>query len=193
MVDIVTVVHNEINYEQSLQLEADLEKYETGYSFTRVDNRTHNSGFGRACNLGAASGESPIIGLLNPDCVIKGPFMKTVQGALASEKVVITGERYNKPQRELQFWGVKEFVCGATMFIKRDWWESVGGFDMNYVWSWEELDLIRQAESQGKVVQAVSLPIHHASPSTDTVRDAAYKTKHFNRGAKYYYKKWGQN
>lgn len=190
--DIVTVFHSEASYQQHKLLREEIGKYEPdGYTFIGVDNRVNNRGFAAGCNLGAfAKGAvAPIIGFFNPDTEIAGPFLDRVQETLV-HPVVITGCRFGKPETELRDWGVTDWVCGAAFFVSRPWFTSVNGFDPQFVWSWEETDLIRQAEAQGLTARSIQLPIRHESPSQNTEEEARYKRYHFNRGAQRYYSKW---
>jgi GT2 family glycosyltransferase len=192
--DLITVFHNATNYEQHCQLQDAIAAHEPtgGYRFIAVDNRTTNRGFAKACNLGAlhAGGDAPIIGFLNPDVIIEGPFLDAVERTL-DDRTVITGARFGKPQRELDIWGVRDWVCGAALFVQRRWFQSVGGFDEQFVWSFEETDLIRRAETDGWQVRSILLPIRHESPAENSPEDAQYKQLHFSRGQQRYYRKWG--
>jgi GT2 family glycosyltransferase len=193
--DIVTVYHNETNFKQHERLRLSILEHEPdgGYTFIGVDNRVHNRGFAGGCNAGAFTkgATAPIIGFLNPDAIISGPFLDDVAATL-NDHVVITGCRYGKPQRELEAWGVDDWVCGAAFFVQRQWFAQVGGFDTQFVWSWEETDLIRQAQAQGRRCQSIDLPIEHSSPTSNSAVDTKYKRMHFDRGARRFYAKWSQ-
>jgi GT2 family glycosyltransferase len=192
--DIVTVVHNDRNAALGVELEQALKQHaDMEYEFWTVDNRERNRGFGPGCLLGAGWGNAPIIGLLNPDLVVTGPFMRQVRETLRGP-VVVTGERFGKKAAEYQkVWGCHDWVCGAAFFVLRDWWDEIGGFDPNFVWGWEETDFIRKTQAAGKRVQSIVMPsLHHASPQEDTPEDGAYKRKHFERGANLFYKRWGR-
>lgn len=193
-IDIVTVFHNEANYTQHNDLFDAIRKHEPrgGYNLIGVDNRTTNRGFSAACNLGAFYHRyqpSPIIGFLNPDSTIRGPFIDTVQATLTAP-VVITGCRFNKPQHELKMWGVQDWVCGAAMFVDRTWFRTVNGFDEQFVWGWDESDLIRQAQRDHKTCRSIDLPIDHRSPEINSPQDSAYKRFHFDRGQQRFFRKW---
>ncbi len=191
--DFVTVFHNAENYAQHHQLRAALEQHEPGggYTFIRVDNRVTNRGFAAGCNAGAflRGADAPIIGFLNPDAHITGPFLDLVEQTLTG-RVVITGCRFNKPQHELNDWGVLDWVCGAALFVRRKWFHQVGGFDTQFVWGWEETDLIRRAQAQQLACRSIKLSIEHASPTHNSDTDANYKRYHFSQGAQRYYSKW---
>lgn len=189
--DLVTVFHNARNQQQAHDLELALQNYaDLPYAFWQVDNRTKNRGFAPGCNMGARAGTAPIIGFLNPDVVIAGQFMRTVAHTLMDTDVVITGERFGKSEQETQGWGCRDWVCGAAFFVKRPWFESVGGFDEHYLFGWEETDLCRLAQTQKKFVRSIDLPIVHASPTDDSWNDVQYKQREFKAGAKYFFGKW---
>jgi GT2 family glycosyltransferase len=87
---------------------------------------------------------------------------------------------------------VHDWVCGAAFFVLRSWFAQVEGFDTQFTWSWEETDLIRQAQRQGRRCQSIPLPFQHTSPESDSSKEAAYKNFHFERGAARYHQKWGR-
>lgn len=193
-IDLVTVFHNETNHAQARDLVEAVRRHEPGgdYRFLLVDNRRHNRGFAAGCNVGAFHpvARSSVIGFLNPDVEVNGPFIDIVRNVLA-DPIVITGCRFGKPQNELNIWGVTDWVCGATFFVTRAWFTAVGGFDQRFVWSHEETDLIRQAQLAGYVAQSISLPLAHRSPEFDTPEDAEYKRRHFTQAAQLFQEKWG--
>lgn len=187
MIDIVTVFHNEETMVDALALKQAVKDFRFVSSVTMVDNIVENRGFAKACNLGAVDGTAPIIGFLNPDAQIHGDFGPAVVEQIEAG-VTITGERFGKPAREIKIWGCRDWVCGAAFFVERDWFESVGGFDERFVWSWEETALIRKAQDDGKIVKSIPLPITHESPVQNADEESAYKTKWFDHGADLFYK-----
>lgn len=190
-VDIVTIHHNEKNLQQSLELHKTLLEVEEDFTFNLVDNSVENRGFAKASNIGASWGDHSVIGFLNPDVEVRGPFVRIVEGVFASDPdVVITGSNHNKPESHIKAWGLWDWVCGCTMFVRRDWWDEVGGFDERFIWSFEDTDLCRQAEQQGKVVRSIELPLHHESPTDDSLRDKKYKQHNTDLAGALYYRKW---
>lgn len=194
-IDIVTVFHSEENKELVDELEQMILAHEPeGWRFITVDNRLNNRGFAKGCNWGARNPRAvaPIIGFLNPDVTVLGPFIEQVQAAFEDPEVVITGCRFGKPDRELKIWGCEDWVCGAAFFIRRATFVELGGFDEGYVWSWEETDLIRQVQELGLKVKSVELPIEHASPAENTPADTKYKERWFAHGQKRFALKWNR-
>lgn len=189
VIDIVIVYHNEKNKAQTDELVKVIEALEPGVSIYTHSNMEQNIGFAAGCNRGAKLGTGEVIGFLNPDVIIDGPFSDIVEEILVGD-VVVTGNRFGKPQSHLDIWGVKEWVCGASFFTKRSHFESLGGFDEQFVWSFEETDFIRRTEKMGGVVVPADLPIRHESPSDDSEVDRAYKDVQFRLAQKRYYDKW---
>lgn len=190
--DIVSVYHRDDTYEDWLHLCEEIQQAEpdAAYNLVGVDNRKKNMGFARGCNWGATRGEAPIVGFINPDASVSGPFIHRVQKMLEKPDVVITGCRFEKPDYELRIWGCVDWVCGAAFFVRRDFWEEVNGFDEQFVWGWEETDMIRQAQALGSKVVSIDLPISHQSPDQNSDEDVLYKHKWFAEGAKRFQRKW---
>jgi GT2 family glycosyltransferase len=193
-IDVIVVYHRNENEKQARALEQQVRQYESEerVRFLFGDNRHHNIGFGARCNLVAFEDVlAPVVGFLNPDVNVTGPFSELVTDTL-TDKIVVTGERFGKPSRDLQIWGVRDWVCGAAMFVDRVWFDRLNGFDPAYVWSWEETDFIRRTFDAGKRVKSIHLPIAHP-PAGETFdpKDAAYKRKWFARGAADYRRRYG--
>lgn len=195
-VDLVVVYHNQKNRSQARDLKARLAELEPGdaYTFIGVSNVERNRGFGPGCNYGAWQGDSEFIGFLNPDVHIDGPFLAPIVNTFRSDPdVVICGERFGKAAHELKVWGCRNWVCGACMFVRRSWFEAIGGFDEQFKWGWEETDLIREAEYMGLGVVSLFLPVRHESPVENSKQDHVYKNRHFDAGKKAFFKKWPRN
>ncbi len=186
MIDVVTVFHNAESKADAYKLKEQVTSFPQVASHHLVDNTVENRGFAKGCNLGAYYGSAPIVGFLNPDAKLTGDFCPGVIRTIQSG-ATITGESFGKPKREVRIWGCHDWVCGAAMFVDRKWFESVGGFDERFVWSWEETALIRLAEKHGRVVRSISLPIEHQSPSEMPVAESEYKNKWFDHGQKLFY------
>lgn len=194
MFDIITVVHNETNYNLAInRLLPSLKQYSNyPFNFHIRDNRNDNIGFAKACNEASSWGDQPYIGFLNPDAFVVDFFMDVILSAF-NDGAVITGGNFGKNPVEIQGWGLNDWVCGAAMFVERTWFESMDGFDERFIWSHEETDFIRRTEQMGKVCKSFreeDLRIVHASPQDDSPEDIAWKQTHFAMAAQEYYRKW---
>jgi hypothetical protein len=187
--DIVTVRHNARNRALAVELESAIDTYaEFSFIFLPVDNRRNKMSYAAACNSGAKNGVSGIIGFINPDTKVIAPFMQQVVDLFTNNRnIVICGERFDKPQSEVETWGLRDWVCGAAFFVRREWFP---GFDERYKWGWEETDLCRQAEAEGYIVRSIPLPLKHSSPVYDTAVDKAFKQSGMEIGNKVFTVKW---
>lgn len=199
-IDIVTVFHDLVTEKEATVTHRCLRALQldpmrpVGLNLIRVSNRRVNRGFAPACNLGASYGTAPVIGFFNPDVKVDAPFAtRVIQTFDEDPNLVIAGNRFGKPARELKSWGLTEWVCGAAMFVRRSWWEITGGFDPKFEWAWEETDLIFRAQSEGRGVRDLRLPIRHASPlpGVDPPNVASYKEQRFEAGRQRYRSKNG--
>ena len=194
MFDIITVIHNKTNSILAYnKLLPSLKQYANyPYNFIVRDNTNDNIGFSRACNESARSSSNKIIGFVNPDAWIDDFFMDLVLDTLVDD-VVITGCHYGKNPAEIHSWGLQNWVCGASMFVTREWFDAMGGFDERFFWSHEETDFIRTTEKMGKICKSYSeaeFRIVHSSPASDSSADTAFKQTWFANAAQEYHKKW---
>lgn len=190
--DLITVVHNEKNKVFAETLRRTLELHEPQARLIVWDNSQENLGFAKGCNRGAEQATSDIIGFINPDVLVHGTFIDKVVEQFIDPKVVITGCTFRPISEDYSRNGLKNWVCGAAMFVRREWFESVDGFCEQYVWSWEETDLCRTAESQGLEVRPIELPLEHdrSHVSNESLDDKQYKNKYFYEGARIYRERW---
>lgn len=194
LVDVVVVHHNDRNRSLFVELVVTLAELEPTIPFRviDIDNSVHNRGFAKGCNTGAYQGNAPVIAFLNPDIKIDGPIFEKALAALEGD-VVITGARFGKPATHLAEWGCDDWVCGACFFVRRDWFDRLGGFDEQYVWGWEETDMIRKTQAAGLRARSIPLPVRHedvaAHLDPDPV-DQAYKAKWFEHGKAIFKDRW---
>jgi|SRR5581483_1926556 len=128
-----------------------------------------NTGFGRGCNLGAAASSGKIFFFLNPDAQFDGPaaladvlraFEKNPRwGGLGTRvarpdgKVENPGETTYPEQKRMRcdfskLPGKLAWVLGASMGVRREAFDAIGGFDPGFFLYSEETDLclrLRQA------------------------------------------------
>jgi len=162
------------------------------HTVTVIDNTHINRGFARGCNLGAWIEDGDIIAFLNPDIhLVPGWADETMAAFAADDNLVICGPRlddgYPWPRVSKATNGISEWVCGACYFVRRDWFESVGGFDERYVFSFEETDLCRQAEEAGRRVASVNVD----NPTVKHIRhDTPFHSEQFFIASAQYKEKW---
>lgn len=163
--------------------------YPGPHTVTVVDNSTNNRGFSKATNLAASRETGDIICFLNPDLSLCENWAdETLREMQADPQLVIAGPRLDDGipwPRNLKYLGLQNWVCGAAFFVRRDFFESCGGFDERYFFSCEESDLCRQAEEKGLRVQTVGEPrVKHIRHGT------AFHEDELAKAAKLYREKW---
>ena len=152
-----------------------------------------NVGFGRACNQGVASSSGKYVMLLNPDAAFddKDSLSKLCKAMERNSQWGLTGTRvteddgsvdcppslsYPKQDRTSRDFtalpGAIAWVFGASMFIKRDVFLSVGGFDPQFFLTSEETDLCLRIREKGYEIGFVSdVGVKHIGASSERGRD----------------------
>jgi len=166
----------------------------------RVVTNGENLGFGKACNLGASLARGGSIVLLNNDTIPGNGWLEALLEVAEDESVGIVGSRLLYPDGRLQHAGIAlnaqglpyhihrhepaEFgpalvqrdypaVTGASMLLRREVYERLGGFDEMFQMYVEDVDLCLRAWDAGlRVVYCPkSLLVHLESASvTDLAR-----------------------
>jgi GT2 family glycosyltransferase len=137
-----------------------------------------NLGFGAANNLGVGQAKSEIIFFCNPDTIVgkeclqnaKEYFNDHSEVGIIGAKLFVDESRQELQKEamgrfprilDLMFrrmniaqWGVNaplevDWVSGAAMFIRRDLFDQLGGFDENFFMYWEDVDLCLRARKLG--------------------------------------------
>lgn len=194
-IDIVVVYHRIENEHEAHALAETIDRFEPEGRVNVLygNNKQQNIGFGPRCNqVVFDKATAPIVGFLNPDVQVAGALCERVTRVLRQPGIEVTGARFNKAPHELKIWGVHDWVCGAAMFVNRQWFLDLNGFDPQYVWGWEETDFVRRTEDAGRRVKSIELPISHPPAGhTFDSRDAAYKRRWFDHGASIYRDQYG--
>jgi GT2 family glycosyltransferase/glycosyltransferase involved in cell wall biosynthesis/tetratricopeptide (TPR) repeat protein len=155
----------------------------------RVLNNDRNLGFARACNQGAGESQSEYLLFLNNDTVPHEHWLTAmVATADADPQVGIVGARLLYPNGTIQHAGLNlveglpdhefrgvagddprvmesrdlDMVTGACLLIRRDLFESIGGFDVQFVNGVEDVDLCLRARERGfRVVYCADATVEH--------------------------------
>ncbi len=152
-----------------------------------------NLGFSRGNNLGATHGNSPYLLFLNNDTVAEEGWLDQLYEVITDPDVGIVGPKLLYPNRTIQHAGLEivggvpdhvfrnapeddaqasvsrdlDMVTGACLMIRRDLFETVGGFDEGYVNGVEDVDLCLRVRDRGFRVRYVpeSVLEHHEGTS----------------------------
>ena len=175
-----------------------------------------NRGFGAACNIGAAQGDSSFLFFLNPDAKMLPGCLEGLlaaaqgyPGACAFSPRVL--DRRGKPAFRRRsrllpksaYWsGVPPLgdaevplLNGAAIFVARDNFESVGGFDDRIFLYHEDDDLSLRLKAEcGPIRHVHDTVVTHAEGhgSARTPATAAFKARHMARSAVYTMRKHGR-
>ncbi len=163
-----------------------------GMGVKLVENQ-ENVGFGRACNQGVAAGGGTYIMLLNPDAAFerKDSLKKLFQVMEENRGWGLTGTRvteadgivdcppslsYPKQDRTSRDFsklpGEIAWVFGASMFIRRDVFLSVGGFDPEFFLTSEETDLCLRIRELGYEIGFVKeVAVRHLGAASERGKD----------------------
>ena len=139
-------------------------------SVTKLMANRENIGFGRGCNQGAAAGTGRYIYLLNPDAqlVQRDGFARLIRQMEAHPRWGMAGTLILSPDGHKEsppaahypdqlrigadfshLPGEIAWIMGASVFLRRDVYEAVGGFDPEFFLSSEETDLCLRVRKQG--------------------------------------------
>lgn len=184
-----------------------------------IIHRAINEGFGRANNVGARLAAGEVLFFINPDTeMVKGDFPALLAAFRTRPKALYgmalsqaTGEReawsagafpslsrvmlsYAAPEFLPHPWlaqGIErsDWVSGAALAIRREFFHSIGGFDEVFFLYFEDVDLARRAtEAGGWVGVYPFIEFRHAGgQSHKTFRE---KKQAYYAGQRQYFRKW---
>jgi N-acetylglucosaminyl-diphospho-decaprenol L-rhamnosyltransferase len=158
------------------------------------------------CRLTRGSVEAMRAGLdADPRCALVGPRVLdpdgSIQGSVRGDPDMLTGLfGRTGPLRRLMPWLpvstrnvvpdeatridarsiVVDWVSGACMLVRRDSFESVGGFDERYFLYWEDADLCRRLRARGYHIRYVpgADVVHRVGQSSRTARADSIRAFH---------------
>ena len=187
-----------------------------GWENIIIVENAENTGYAKACNQGISAGSSPYIVLMNSDVIVTpgwlSPMIECMQGdlkiAVVGPKMVdrsgrITGagivgtNAHHYPRGLLEhdrpgMYDEQEdciSVAGAAYLIRRDLLATLGMFDENYFFYFEETDYSFRARSKGfRVVYCPKSRIYHLMGRS--CQDHAYLRALFERSERYFQRKW---
>lgn len=220
----VIVVNNEKKELSRKDLMGRLERSDFDLKFVEMGQ---NVGFGRACNAGVSDSGGDVLCFLNPDAkVVSGNLQEVVQYLNKEPKAGIAGPKILEKNGKIQSWSAgkefglmnlilnhlkgekkdalnqvrrKDWVTGAAFFIKKDIFDSIGGFDERFFLYYEDMDLCKRIRLSGRsVVYFPCLVVEHSGGKGMDSRDLQkrlyyesqdyYFEKHFGRKKKFFLK-----
>lgn len=165
-----------------------------------------NLGFVDACNQGAAAAKGTYIHFLNNDTVVKEGWLSALvqifkhyptAGAVGSKLIYPNNKlqeaggivwkdasawnygKFNDPEKpEYNYVREVDYCSGASLMVKRELFEKIGGFDMRYSPGyWEDADLCFSVRQSGYKVfyQPASTVVHFEGISSGTSTSSGMK------------------
>lgn len=143
-----------------------------------------NLGFASGANAGALMANSEVLAFLNPDIrCYSGSLQDGVRSLRENDRLGIAGatllgedgvpEEWSKgrfldlslfirhnlfPRAFCQGNGGIDWVSGGALFIKRDLFQRLGGFDEDFFLYFEDMDLCKRAAKEGHVIRSLESP-----------------------------------
>ena len=178
-----------------------------------------NSGFLKNCNNAASHAAGDYLVFLNNDTIVHENWLQALLEVMENPRVGMTGSKLIYPDGKLQeaggiIWNdasgwnfgrldnpekpeynyVKEvdYISGASLMIRTDLWEEIGGFDEHYVPAYfEDSDLAFEVRKKGfKVIyQPRSVVIHFEGQSHGTDEGSGIK-RYQQDNRKKFVEKW---
>ncbi|MFH0969722.1 MAG: glycosyltransferase family 2 protein [Patescibacteria group bacterium] len=161
---------------------------------TKIINLNNNLGFGTGCNAGAKIAQGEILCFLNPDTEILDNIKKILEYFNINNKLGIIGPKLITQENKTQHWcagyepslldliknnlglyGSKkiweseraieaDWISGACLFIKKDIFQKIGGFDKKFFMYYEDVDLCKRVREKGyKVIYFPEFKVKHLS------------------------------
>ncbi|MFA6047398.1 MAG: glycosyltransferase family 2 protein [Parcubacteria group bacterium] len=182
-----------------------------------IDNEK-NVGYGQACNIGAKVAGGEILLFLNPDTKILSDNISEVLNLSNSKSVAIIGSGLVTEDGESQKWCAGEdiniwnlvknnlglagdnkiinskkplevaWVTGAAMFVKKDIFEALSGFDGKFFMYFEDVDLCKRIKIAGyKIVYNPLFQVFHRGGESHLEKKE--QKENYYTSQEYYFKK----
>lgn len=184
----------------------------------KILKQKKNFGFGPACNLGAKNATGELLFFLNPDAEIISGQLQDIFIEFLNEKIGVLGCKIITKSEQVQPWsagveknlkdlfknnlGIKrskkiwesqkkitaDWVAATAMFIRRDLFQRLGGFDEKFFMYFEDVDLCRRVQKTGKkIIYFPGLTVMHSGGSS--FENKKNQKKHYYLSQEYYFKK----
>ena len=176
-----------------------------------IENR-ENLGFGRACNQGFKASRGRFIYLLNPDAQLIGndALANLCRALEAHPRWGMAGTAFLTPDGQPKGTLNKDYpgesstrtnfshlpgsiawVIGASMFVRREAYEAVGGFDPNFFLYAEDTDLCLRLRQQGYEIGVVeTVKVQHVGAASEKGMDPYEASVLRTKGIHLFWKKY---
>lgn len=177
-----------------------------------------NIGFGRGNNLGAKMARGEILGFINPDVIWEKECLPEIERAFTSDtKLGVLGMALLDKDKKPEAWSfgkesnlanlfynnlfplwralgkgkevsLQDWVSGGAMFIRKELFSAIGGFDERFFLYFEDVDLCAQARRRGFLVKRYAyLPLVHLGGKSQI--STRLQKKYFLESQKKYFAK----
>lgn len=194
-----------------------LEEIKKIFPEVKIIDHKKNVGFGAGHNLGAEKAEGDLLLFLNPDAELAGDI-KPIIDLFKNEKIGAAGPRLLDGHGQIQKWsagvetslwdilknnlGIPEsrkiwnskktrevgWVSGAALFVRRDLFEKISGFDEKFFMYYEDEDLCQRIREAGKkVIYFPQVEMKHWG--SKSVGGKKTQKKYFFESQEYYFQK----
>jgi len=191
MLDFDIVVVNYKTPQYLLQCIESIKEFSPQVYLTLVDTSKENTGYGKACNIGAKKGNRKYIGFFNADTRVVKDWYKPIKSIFEEDsRIVVVAPKLINDQNKITAAGVLPgvktirmnrgwmqennaclydehilecpTVCGALFFVRRDVFEKVGGFEERFFMYYEETMLCFKIRELGyKVIYTGDVTMYH--------------------------------
>ena len=146
----------------------DIRKKLKNFKNCKLISNGSNQGFGRACNRGAEKSSTDFLFFLNPDAKLKNntilelerfadknqkmgaanPLIKNGKGKTRLKMSSIVPSK-NVPRPKINEFGEMPVLSGGALFVRREIFEAIGGFDPNIFLYHEDHELCNRISKLG--------------------------------------------
>jgi N-acetylglucosaminyl-diphospho-decaprenol L-rhamnosyltransferase len=167
----------------------------------RVVRLKDNLGFSKGCNVGAAIADTEFLLMMNPDSEVEGDAISALiaaagrhpEAAAFNPQLVRSNAELpaSPPQPDDR---VVDTLSGAALFVTKQQFDEVGGFDEHFFLYFEDADLSKRLAAKGSLIQVRGACFIHGigQSSRLTLGDEFRKYRHYGRSRVYYSTKHNQ-
>lgn len=197
----IIIIDNASSQKPSLE---NLKKLNFNFKNFRIISNPTNVGFAKANNQGAKIAKGDILFLLNSDTyLVNNSIMNALERISKDESIGIIGPKLLNKDLSTQFYGSilnrnqfkknnktqVSFLSGAAMFIRKDLFKEVKGFDEKFFFYNEDLDLCKKISSSGKkLIYEPEISLVHLGGASTKLTIKLQKQALLSSW--YYFKKW---